>query len=151
MASHRFEGTLEAGRGGGALVSIPADVAGALGDGRLRIRGRINGVEFSSSTMPMGGGRVCLGVHKATREAAGVSFGDTVSVEMERDETPRELHIPAELAEALAADDAAAAAFERLSFTRRREYAESISGAKREDTRDRRLRQVLDELRGSAG
>lgn len=150
MASHRFEGTLEAARGGGAIVVVPPEVAGALGGGRLRVRGSLNGIGFSSSTMPMGGGRVCLGVHKATRESAGVSFGDTVAVTVERDESPRELLVPPELADALAADDVAAAAFDRLSFTRRREYAESISGAKREETRARRLRQVLGDLHDRA-
>ena len=74
-----FDGTLEGARGGGAFVEIPGDVLTAVGGGkRFRVRGSLNGVGFESSTMTMGGNRVCLGVHKATREAAGVRVGDTV-------------------------------------------------------------------------
>jgi Bacteriocin-protection, YdeI or OmpD-Associated/Domain of unknown function (DUF1905) len=149
MAGQRFSAELEAGRGGGAFVVLPAEVLAALGGGsRFRVTGQLNGVRFDSSTMGMGGGRVCLGVHKATRLAAGVDIGDTVDLEVERDERPRELDIPQDLGTALAADPAAAAAFERLSFTHRREYVERITSAKRPDTRARRLAQTLDRLRG---
>src|SRR5919202_2954008 len=112
MAATEFEGVLEAGRGGGK---------------RFHVRGTLNGVEFASSTMGMGGGRVCLGLHKATREAAGVAPGDRVRLSVERDERARELQVPDELREALAGDAEAAAAFERLSFTHRREYAEWVA------------------------
>src|SRR5918912_3382107 len=107
-----FESVIQPARGGGALVELPADVLEQLGGGkRFRVRGTLNGVEFASSTMPMGGGRVCLGLHKATRERAGVAPGDRIHVGVERDERPRELHVPDELREALAADAQARAAF----------------------------------------
>ncbi len=147
MAEH-FSGPLAAGRGGGAYVLLPDEVLAALGGGsRMRVTGTLNGVSFASSTMAIGGGRVCLGVHKATRQAAGVDIGDLVQVEVERDDRPRELEIPADLAAAFAGDEPAAAAFARLSFTHRREYVESITGAKRPETRARRLAQTLDRLR----
>jgi hypothetical protein len=77
MARQRFTGKLEAGRGGGAFVVLPDKILDALGGGsRFRVKGALNGVNFSSSTMGMGGGRVCMGVHKATREAAGVGIGE---------------------------------------------------------------------------
>jgi hypothetical protein len=128
MAAQRFMGTLEAGPGGGAFVVLPGDVLVALGGGsRFRVTGSISGVEFDSSTMAMGGGRVCVGIHKATRNAAGLEIGDAVDVHLDRDTRPRLLDIPADLAEALARDDGARAAFERLSFTRRREHVESVA------------------------
>jgi len=143
-----FTGRLEPGRGGGAFVILPEDVLDALGGkGRFRVVGVLNGVGYSSSTMPMGGGRVCLGVHKATRQRAGVELGDEVEVEIERDTTPRELTVPEDLAAALSGDAAAGAAFERLSFTHRREYAEWVAGAKREETRARRIAKTLEGLR----
>jgi hypothetical protein len=145
----RFQGRLEAGRGGGAFVMLPADVLTELGGGhRFRVTGALNGVEFASSTMSMGGGQVCLGLHKATRQAAGVEIGDLVEVRVERDDRPREVSVPAELAGALAADPAAGAAFERLSFSHRREYAEWVAGAKRAETRARRAAQTIERLRG---
>jgi hypothetical protein len=148
MVGQRFSGELEAGRGGGAYVVLPPEVLAALGGGsRFRVTGSLDDVRFESSTMAMGGGQVCLGVHKATRQAAGVQIGDTVTLEVERDERPRRLDIPQDLQAALATDPAAATAFDRLAFTHRREYVEWITGAKRAETRARRIAQTLDRLR----
>ena len=148
----RFSGKLEAGRGGGAYVVLPAGVVAELGGGsRFRVTGTLGGVDFASSTMAMGGGVVCLGVHKATRQAAGVDIGDAVEVTLERDDRAREVQVPEDLASALAADGAASAAFARLSFTHRREYTEWIAGAKRAETRARRVTQTLERLRGASG
>jgi len=148
MAGQRFCGTIEAARGGGAFVLLPEDVLAALGGGkRFRVTGTLNGVDFASSTMSLGDGRVCLGVHKATRQAAAVDIGDEVELELAFDERPREVSVPDELAAALAAGPVAAAAFEAMSFTRRREHAESIAGAKRAETRARRLAATLEQLR----
>jgi hypothetical protein len=94
-----------------------------------------------------GGGRVAVGVHKATRETIGASVGDPVDLELERDDRPREIAVPAELQAALAGDAAARAVFERLAPTHRREYAEWIAGVKRAETRERRLAKALEMLR----
>ena len=146
----RFSGRLEAARGGGAYVALPAEVVAELGGGsRFRVTGTLGGVDFESSTMPMGGGAVCLGVHKATRQAAGVDIGDAVDVALERDDRRREVEVPEDLAAALAADPTASAAFEGLAFTHRREYTEWIAGAKRAETRARRVTQTLERLRGA--
>ncbi len=148
MTTQRFQAEIEDAGGGGAYVVLPAEVVTGLGGGaRFRVTGVLNGVDFASSTMGMGDGRVCLGVHKATRQAAGVSIGDLVDVSVARDDRPREVTIPTELAAALAEDPDAAAAFERLSFSHRREYAEWVGEAKRADTRTRRVREVLERLR----
>src|SRR5262249_9250475 len=146
------DGTLEAGPGGGAYVRVPPEMVRVLDRGlRFRVRGRLNGIDFRSNTMPMGDGATCLGIHKATREAAGVGVGDLVGVEIEPDDDPRAIELPPELSTALAADPALAAAFQRLSPTQRREHAESIAGAKRVETRERRLAALLDRLRSGAG
>jgi hypothetical protein len=146
----RFTGTLVAARGGGCLVELPQAVIAALGGGRVRVTGSLDGVAFSSNTMPMGGGRICLGVHKATRQAAGKSFGDEVTIELERDDGPRQLEVPPDLSAALTADDLALAVFERLSFSHRREYATYVAEAKRPETRSRRIEETLKRLRERA-
>jgi Bacteriocin-protection, YdeI or OmpD-Associated/Domain of unknown function (DUF1905) len=139
---------LEAGPGGGAFVVLPVDVLTRLGGrGRLRVRGRLNGVEFASSTMAMGGGCSCLGVHKVTRQAAAVDIADTVEIDVEADTAPRTLELPAELAAAFAEEPAARSAFDRWSFTRRREHIEGITSAKRVETRARRIAQTLEQAR----
>jgi hypothetical protein len=144
---HRFTAELEAGRGGGAMVLVPPEIATALGGLRqMRVVGTINGMSYQSSTMPYGGRGLFLGVHKATREAAGVFPGEQVEVVVSRDDRPRVLEIPAELAAALAANPAAQAAFDRLSFTNRKEIATSVAEAKRPETRERRLAAAMARL-----
>jgi hypothetical protein len=148
MTAPPLEGTLEPARGGGAFVSLPAEVLSRLGGGtRLRVRGTLNGVDFRSSTMPMGGGTARLGVHKATREAAGAGFGDRVVVEVEIDDVSRQVEVPAALAEALEAEPELGAAFERLAPSRRNELASSVAAAERDETRVRRVERVLEQLR----
>jgi hypothetical protein len=144
----RVEATLEAARGGGTVVELPAASLAALGGGaRFRVRGTINGATLESSTMGIGGGRVCVGVHKATLQAIGAGPGDPVSLEIERDERVREVVVPAELQAALSEDAEAAATYEGLAFTHRREYAEWIAGAKRPETRKRRVSKAIEMLR----
>lgn len=63
--------------------------------------------------------------------------GETVQVELELDTKPRTVRLPKDLASAL--DDEARAAFDRMSYTHRKEYVEWIREAKREETRRRRI------------
>ena len=147
MSGERFTGTLEAGRAGGAFVVLPDEVFKRLGKGsRFRVTGTLNDVPFESSTMGMGAGRVCLGVHKATRQAASVDIGDTVDIEVQLDTRPRKVIVPDDLAAALAGDVDAAETFEALSFSHRREYVDWITEAKRDETRARRIQQTLERL-----
>ena len=129
------------------MALIPDDVTAALGGlKQMRITGTLNGTLFRSSTMPYRGA-FYLGVHKATREAAGVEIGDEVEVELTRDDSPRVLEIPLELEAAFAAEPALRERFDRLSFSRRRDLASPISEAKKPETRAARLEKAPAALR----
>lgn len=145
MAAQRFEAMLER-RGRGVLVEVPFDVRAVFGQARLPVRGTIAGVPFRT-TVAVYGGRSYLGFRRELREAAGVEPGETVSIEIDRDDEPREVRVPADFAAALADDAIAQESWDRLSFTHRREYVEAIEGAKREETRRRRLAGALEALR----
>ena len=126
---------------------VPDSVVESLGGGvRARVTGTLNGVEFRSNLMRYGGA-VWLGVHKATMEAAGISHGDPVTVEMSLDETPRVVEVPAALQRALDANPEAKATFDALAFTRRREYAQWVAEAKKDETRDRRVAETIERLK----
>jgi len=92
--THRFRSVIEAARGPGAAVAlIPPDVTARLGGlKQMRVTGTLNGTAFRSSTMPYRGA-FYLGLHKATREAAGVGIGDAVELPVVRDDTPRVLDL----------------------------------------------------------
>ena len=68
-------------------------------------------------------------------------------VELERDDEPREVEVPTDLAEALAADAGALATFDGLSYTHRKEYVGWIEEAKREETRRNRIEKAVVMLR----
>jgi hypothetical protein len=146
-SKHSFRSRIEAARGGGAVAKIPPDVTQALGGlMQLRVVGSVNGVPNKSSTMPYRGA-FYLGVHKATREAAGVAIGDDVDVEIELDASPRVLELAPELEQALAAEPELRARFDALAFTRRRELADPIREAVKPETRAARLEKALSRLR----
>jgi uncharacterized protein YdeI (YjbR/CyaY-like superfamily) len=69
-----------------------------------------------------------------------------VSVVMERDDEPRVVTPPVDFARALKANKAALAAWERLSYTHRKEYAKAIEEAKKPETRARRLEKAITAL-----
>lgn len=141
----RFRASLEA-RGRGHVVRLPFDVRAELGAVRVPVRATVNGHTFRTTTMRYGGVDY-IGLNRGVREASGVTSGETLSLAIEPDTEPREVDVPPELADALARDNAARAAFESLSYTHRKEYARWIAEAKREETRERRLGKALELLR----
>jgi len=84
-------------------------------------------------------GRYYLPVRKEIREAAGLTVDDPVTVTLVADTEPRTVELPDDLAQAFAVDVEAQSAFERLSFTHRKEYVAWINDAKRAETRDNRI------------
>lgn len=96
------------------------------------------------------GGPNCIGLSRAARSALGVQIGDRVRARVELDTAERTVEVPPELAGAL--DTAGLrGAFDALSYTRRKELAAGVSGAKRAETRQRRIARALDELRADLG
>jgi hypothetical protein len=137
---------IEAAGRGGATVPLPFDPKEVFGKARAKIRGTVNGAPFRS-TVAIYGGVGYLGVAKALREAAGAEIGDEVDVDVELDDAPREVDVPPELAAVLKRDREAARAFEKLSYTHRREYARWIAEAKRAETKERRVAKAAEMLR----
>jgi uncharacterized protein YdeI (YjbR/CyaY-like superfamily) len=77
------------------------------------------------------------------QQAFGVGPGDRVRVSVERDDTPREVDVPPELADALTDAPGAASLFATLSYTHRREYARWVGEAKKAETRARRAAKAV--------
>ena len=127
-------------------VVVPLDVRALWGEARPPVRGTVNGVPFRSR-LAVYGGETMLGLTNAFRASAGIVEGDEVEVVVERGDEPREVEVPPALQAQLDADEIARAAFEKLSFTHRREYANWIAEAKREETRDRRAGRAIEMLR----
>ena len=133
-----------------AAITPPVDVLEWFGTrARVPIRGTINGFTFRSSLMPMGGCHM-MPVNKTLCRGAGVKAGDVVDVVMERDVEERTVEAPPALKRELARSKAAQARWDGLAFTHKKEMAISISGAKQEETKKRRLAKVMQVLKTGA-
>ena len=141
------------GDGSTGFFEVPEKVVEALGQGKKRppVVATIKGYELRT-TIAVYGGKYYIPARKEVRAAAGVKHGDRVTIEMRRDDAPREVEAPPELTTLLKKDAPARAAWEKLSFSHKKEYVQWITEAKREETRTLRLEQALVMLReGSKG
>ena len=131
---------------GGVLIEVPARVVAALGEKkRIPVNVTINGVGYRS-TIAVYGGKFYLPTRKEIRDAAKLAPGKRAHVTLEADTAARTVAVPSDLARSLASAKLRAT-FEALSFTRRKEYVESVTGAKRPETRVARIAKVVASLR----
>ncbi len=68
---------------------------------------------------------------------------------MQLDAEPRVVVEPEDFARALDANPAARAAHDRLAYTHKREHVLAIESAKKAETRERRIENALEMLRGA--
>jgi Bacteriocin-protection, YdeI or OmpD-Associated/Domain of unknown function (DUF1905) len=126
-------------------LEVPPEVVEALGGGkRPAVTITINGHSWKSR-MAIMRGRYLLGLSNANRKSAGVVTGDEVEVEV--DAEPRVVVEPADFARALDADPVARTAYDRLSYSRKREHVLAIESAKKAETRTRVIGKALAMLR----
>ena len=144
MAEARFQATIDT-EGSGTFVDVPLDVPAVFGRVRAPVVVTVNGHAWRSTVMRYGD-RYFLPLNRTNREAAGVAAGDTVSVGLASDDAPRTVEVPDDLAAALDAAPGARVAFDARSFSHRREWVEWVSGAKRPETRERRVRGVVEQV-----
>lgn len=128
----------------------PFDVPQTFGTrARVPVRGTINGFSFRSSLMPMGGG-YCMAVNKTMREGANAKAGDEVEIILERYTEERTMEAPAELKKELSKNKKAREQWEASAYTVKKEMANSITGAKQDETKKRRLAKVVQILKSGA-
>ena len=141
-----FHGTVELGGKTATGIEVPADVVETLGGGkRPPVTVTVAGHTYRTTVAPMGG-RFMIPLSAENRSAAGLAAGDEVDVEIALDTAPREMKAPDDLAEALRASPEAETFFESLSFSHKRSYVDWIVGAKKDETRERRVAQAVELL-----
>ena len=146
---HEFDALLEAdpADGGGVWLVAPAEVSAAYATrGRVPVQATLDGFPYQGSLSPLGEGRHGLLVLKQIRRALGKTVGDTVRVALARDVEERTVTVPDDLSAALAAAPAAAAFFDKLAFSHRREFVRWLNEAKKPETRAHRLAHTLELL-----
>ena len=147
MKKYKFDAEIRAGQGGGAYIVFPYDVEKEFGtNGKVPVNATIDGVADTGGLFRMGTPHHMLGVPKAIRDQLGKKPGDTVAIVLSRDDAPREVAVPPELA-ARMKKAGVLAFFEGLSSTHRKEYSRWIADAKKDETRARRLDKAIELLK----
>lgn len=126
-------------------VIFPYDVKENFGKARVKVKVKFDGVLYRGSLMPMGmiEGHPLL-VRKDIRAKINKKAGDYVNVELEQDLEDRTVEVPEDFKKALNKNKKVKEAFEKMSYTHRKEYVNSILDAKKPETRLRRIEKAID-------
>jgi len=142
-----FRTVVELGGKTATGMQVPDEIVSALGTGRRpAVRVTVKGYAYRTTVASMGG-RFLVPLSADHRAAAGVAVGDQVDVRIELDSSPREVAVPADLADGLAADDAARRSFDALAYSHRKEWVRWIEEAKRAETRRTRVSRTVESVR----
>lgn len=134
-------------RGPGCGIRLPFDPKAVLGGGRAPVVVTVDGHEPFRTTTMVYGGVAWIGLRRDQRVAFGVAAGDSVRVTVARDDAPREVEVPTELAAVLAGEPDVAGVYDGLSYSHRREYARWVGEAKKAETRQSRAARAVEMLR----
>ncbi len=139
--------TLESRGPAGAFLLTDEQVA-AVGDGRkaFPVVVTVNDVALPLRLARMGGENM-IGLAKAARAEAKVEVGSAYAVTIAAESGERTVETPPDLDAALAGDDEARAAYEKLAYSHRKEFVRWITEAKREATRADRVTRTVEMLR----
>jgi hypothetical protein len=119
MKRYKFKAKIEAGDGGGAYILFPYDTEKEFATkGRVPIKATFNGVPYTGSLVKYGQPQHMLGILKAIREQIGKGPGDTIDVEIWKEEEPRVIETPAPFKTRMK-KEGVLAFFEKLSYTHR--------------------------------
>ena len=145
---YKFKAKIENGTRGGAFVQIPFDIEKIFGTkGRVKVNVIFDGsVSYRGSLAPMHGKHV-LGVRKEIRAKLGKDIGNEISVIFEEDTEPRFVEIPEDLIEALVKNTKVLEKFNDLSYTHKKEFVNWITGAKKPETRKRRIEKTVEMIK----
>ena len=129
-------------------IEVPAEVVAALDAGkRPPVVVNVNGYEYRSTVAPMGG-KYLLPFSADRRQESGIQGGDAIDVELTLDTAQRTVELPDDRQSALNSSVTAAAAWDELSYTHRKQHVRSVLDAKKAETRTRRISAVVAKLEG---
>ena len=132
-----FKGILQRA-GSAGYIELPFDPKEVFGKVRAPVKVTLHGYTFRTTIAAMGVAP-CIGLRTSYREAAGLEGGERVEVRLDLDDEPRVVTPPADLVKALKAAPPAWDRWRELSYTHQREHAEAVEGAKKPETRARRI------------
>ena len=131
-----------------AFVTFPFDVKDLFGTkGMVKVKATFDGHPYRGILSNMGGTHHVIQVRKDVRAAINKNVGDTVDVTIRLDTEERTVNVPGDLQKLFEKNKKAAAFFDQLSFTNRKEYVQWITSSKKDKTRKERLSLTLEKLK----
>ncbi len=137
---------LQSGKTATGIV-VPDQVVEALAAGKRPPVIVTIGAYTYRNTIAVMDGVYMVGVSAEHRAGAGVAGGDEVDVEIELDTAPREVSVPDDFAAALDAEPKARTTFDGLSNSNKGWHVLQVTGAKTDETRQRRIGKSVEMLR----
>ena len=137
--------TIVIGHGRHAAIEIPEEnLAELKANKRAPLKITIHGYTYQST--PTGDNGKCMVVFPTRdREASGAVAGDLVTVTLELDDGYRNVDVPAVLVEALVANGVERI-FHDITYSKRKEYARQVNDAKADETKERRIKNIIEIL-----
>jgi hypothetical protein len=120
-------------------VSLGFDICG-----HIPVVGTVNGLPIRTTLVPVGGGRHRMFLNGEIRKKAGVGDGDTVEIAVELDREPRVQPVPLEFAEALAKNEKAKEAWEKLPPSHKNEILAYLNSLKSPEALKRNVVRAID-------
>lgn len=130
-----------------AYIEIPFDVEKVFGAKRVKVIAHFDEVEYRGSIVRMGLPCYMIGITKEVRKKIRKEPGDTIAVRVKKDEEVRKIILPDDFKKALEKDDEALKFYEGLSYSAKRKYFQWITGAKREETKQKRMLEAILKLK----
>ncbi|PKP54289.1 MAG: hypothetical protein CVT92_00555 [Bacteroidetes bacterium HGW-Bacteroidetes-1] len=139
---------IQSGEMNAGYIEFPFSVKEIFGTkGQVKVKALIdNKVSYRGSLANMGTGCHIMIIVKDIRAKIGKSFGDIVYVELEKDTDERIVEIPDDLLELFAYFPEIKIAFDKMSYTHRKEYINRLNEAKKLETCERRKLKMMDML-----
>ena len=142
--SETFDALIQGHESGGAFVDVPFDVEAVFGKKRVKVKVWYDDVLYHGSMVRYGRPSHMLIIRKDIQARIGKGPGDSVNIVVEEDTEPRVIEVPADFQTLLDAHPEQKTFFEGLSYTHKKEYVQWIEGAKRQETRERRMHKAIE-------
>ena len=147
MEKRSFKAVINRYDPGWHYIDVPFDTMEAYGmASRIPVNATIDRLAFRTSLLPGAEGHYMV-INEVMREATGKGLGDTITIELDIDDRPREVTVPVDIQQALRKDRDAMERYTALSYSHRKRYIEWVEGAKKAETRSRRVARMIDELK----
>jgi hypothetical protein len=127
-------------------VDVPPAALKALGAPPIPVIARYAGTVSETTVTAGGRGRGRMVLLRDALRAAGLDTGDRIEVEVAVDTASREPAVPADFQNALLYRPAAAAEFRRRTPAFRRQMMRHLENARRPETRQNRIEQMVERL-----